>query len=78
MSELKTLKDIECLDADHPLYCKDDFGHTYSQGNIKQEAIKLFLSKYNKDGNTIEDKDWFDFFNITQEELKDASGRKGE
>ncbi len=38
--ELKTLKDLGCLDADHPKFCNEDGGHTYCEEDIKQEAIK--------------------------------------
>ena len=38
MTKLKTLKNLECLDADHPRLCIND--HTYSGKQIKQEAIK--------------------------------------
>jgi len=39
------------------------------ESKIKKEAIKLFKDKYNPNGNTITDKEWLEFFNITEEDL---------
>ncbi len=37
---------------------------------LKKEAIKFLKDKYHPDKTTIELKDLFDFFNITEEDLK--------
>ncbi len=37
---------------------------------LKEEAIKLIKTKYNPNKTTMEIKDWIEFFNITEEDLK--------
>lgn len=57
---LKTLKDIEERFEEGDLFC-------YSK-DLKEEAIKRFI-KVNDEGRIIDNKDWVDFFNITEEDL---------
>ena len=69
----KTLKDLECLDADHPKLCEDD--HTYSGKEIKQELIKRvkIYFKRLRDGDLNASEvvgDLMEFYNITEEDLK--------
>ncbi len=72
--ELKTLKDLSCLDADHPKLCDDGNGHTYCEKDLKQEAIKHLRDLKNPlpKGEEGWDLDkWIKhFFNITSEDLK--------
>lgn len=68
--KLKTLKDLKCLDADHPSLCEDD--HTYSGKELKAEAIKWV--KQEKEDSPVTwramTQSMMDFHNITEENLK--------
>ena len=66
MSELKTLKDIKKNTVGNPSTFRN-----ISEDDLRKEAIKHYHRSDDNKHKFIRE-----FFNITEEEIKDASGRK--
>jgi len=66
---LRTLKDIELFSLDGLIMDKNGVKVVIVR-HLKQEAIK-WVKEREKRNTIITNKDWDDFFNITEEDLKE-------